>query len=69
MLSNLSTDNTKPFQWEGAGKPLFGAGAGGDEDSDGEGEVQQGDDPQFAPVVPLPELVEVKTGAIGVFIS
>lgn len=51
-------DDSKPFSWSGAGQKLFNQEEG---EEDGE-EVTQGDDPHFEPVVPLPDLVEVKTG-------
>lgn len=52
------TDDNKPFNWSGAGQKLFNQEEG---EEDGE-DVPQGDDPHFEPVVPLPDLVEVKTG-------
>nr|XP_034306449.1 RANBP2-like and GRIP domain-containing protein 5/6 isoform X2 [Crassostrea gigas] len=54
-------DNSKPFSWSGAGQKLFNQEEG---EEDGE-EVTQGYDPHFKPVVPLPDLVKVKTGEEG----
>lgn len=54
------TDDNKPFNWSGAGQKLFNQEEG---EEDGE-DVPQGDDPHFEPVVPLPDLVEVKTGKL-----
>ena len=59
-LSALSTDSRKPFHWAGAGQRLFGKG-GASEEGDS-GEVAPSDDIHFEPVIPLPDLVEVKTG-------
>lgn len=56
--NHVSTDDTKPFSWSGAGQKLFKQEEG-EEEGD---EVPQGEDPHFEPVVPLPDLVEVKTG-------
>lgn len=56
-------DNSKPFSWSGAGQKLFNQEEG---EEDGE-EVTQGDDPHFEPVVPLPDLVEVKTGNLLIY--
>lgn len=63
--------NNENFKWEGAGSQLFAdiknqapATAKDDEeegDSDGAG-GDEDHDPQFAPIVPLPEKIELKTG-------
>ena len=54
---------TEGFKFSGAGSSLFSSPATKQEDEDGDGEeVEGGHDPYFEPIVPLPELVEVKTG-------
>jgi len=56
---------TEDFKFQGAGSTLFGKttdtskNEGGEEDED---EEDDGHDPHFEPIVPLPELVETKTG-------
>ena len=53
---------TEGFKFSGAGSSLFSSpGKQQEEDEDGE-EGEGGHDPYFEPIVPLPELVEVKTG-------
>ncbi|XP_076453510.1 LOW QUALITY PROTEIN: E3 SUMO-protein ligase RanBP2-like [Babylonia areolata] len=56
-----SKDPSKPFHWAGAGQRLFGAGGGGGAE-EVEGEVAPSEDIHFEPVIPLPELVETRTG-------
>ncbi|KAL5004271.1 hypothetical protein ScPMuIL_017727 [Solemya velum] len=60
--TSFSKDPSKPFSWSGAGAQLFGSpGAGGAEGGDDD-EVPSSQDIHFEPIVPLPDLVEVKTG-------
>ena len=57
------------FKFAGVGSTLFGSGSkpkkeeeegdGGDEEEEAAGEEH---DPHFEPIVPLPELIDVKTG-------
>ena len=47
-------------RFSGAGSSLFSAKTHNEEDEDGE--VESSHDPYFEPIVPLPELVEVRTG-------
>lgn len=65
--------NNENFKWEGAGSQLFAdiknkapSSSKDDQDQDeGDSDGAAGDDdhdPQFAPIVPLPEKIELKTG-------
>lgn len=53
--------------WEGAGTTLFSNSLrSGDKGDDAEGSGDENDpDPQFEPLIPLPSLVEAKTGEEG----
>ena len=69
LASSSTGFNTagEDFKFAGAGSSLFSGKnpvAGGDEKADNEDEEGENDghDPHFEPIVPLPELVEVKTG-------
>lgn len=64
--TTFAKDDSKPFKWAGAGQTLFKSAGGetgdGDDDNEDGDEVEQSHDPHFEPIVPLPDLVEVKTG-------
>ncbi|XP_064638555.1 E3 SUMO-protein ligase RanBP2-like isoform X2 [Lineus longissimus] len=55
-------DKSKSFSWTGAGKTLFSKVSKSADDTGDDGEVVQGDDVHYDAIMPLPELVEVKTG-------
>ncbi|KAH9514726.1 hypothetical protein Btru_023426 [Bulinus truncatus] len=61
-------ESSSPFKFAGAGQKLFGTGNTSNADKGNEGEegddsaVAPSDDIHFEPVIPLPDLVEVKTG-------
>ncbi|VDI76133.1 E3 SUMO-protein ligase RanBP2 [Mytilus galloprovincialis] len=57
-------DHTKQFSWTGTGQQLFSTGAGdgneeGAEEADDSGYTY---DPQYEPIIDLPDLVDTKTG-------
>ncbi|CAG2242087.1 NUP358 [Mytilus edulis] len=57
-------DHTKQFSWTGTGQQLFSTGAGdgneeGTEEADDSGYTY---DPQYEPIIDLPDLVDTKTG-------
>merc|ERR1711892_1044007 len=50
------------FKFAGSGSSLFGKSAKADDNDDDENPEDESHDPHFEPIVPLPELVETKTG-------
>ncbi|CAG0886198.1 unnamed protein product [Darwinula stevensoni] len=64
--SFLENQPSKSFQFPGAGKPIFGSGSKAKskdtEDDHAEAEDHDDHDPHYEPIVPLPELVQVRTG-------
>merc|ERR1719242_1204966 len=74
-FASLATTDSKPlfgqktegFSFAGANKPLFGnsnkpANESTNDDNDGDHVEENDHDPHFEPIIPLPELVDVKTG-------
>lgn len=61
-------DNSRNFNWAGAGTPLFGKGqapkAAGHDDSQEDGAAHEDSeyDPHYEPVVPMPDEIKVVTG-------
>ncbi|KAL5112046.1 E3 SUMO-protein ligase RanBP2 [Taenia crassiceps] len=55
-----SGSSSSPPTWAGAGSTLFSAKGDGKEDNDDDNESDP--DPHFEPIIPLPNLVETRTG-------
>ncbi|XP_076112792.1 uncharacterized protein LOC143080689 isoform X3 [Mytilus galloprovincialis] len=57
-------DHTKPFSWTGTGQQLFStsAGDGNEEWTEEAGDSGYTYDPQYEPIIDLPDLVDTKTG-------